>query len=60
MKEGVLYPLPAGYVCWTGENPNVWVSGIVLYIRDLVFCPYGKQSEAFLFCLRHLLATRKV
>ena len=46
-------------VCRTGENPDVWVSGLV--IRDLVFCPYGKQSETVLFfCLRHLLATRKV
>ena len=42
-------------------DPNVRVSGIVLYIRDLVFCPYGKQSETVLFfCLRHLPATRKV
>ena len=22
-KKGVLYPLPAGYVCRTGKNPNV-------------------------------------
>ena len=51
---------PPRWLClsdrWKPKCLSVWSC-----IRDLVFCPYGKQSETVLFfCLRHLLATRKV